>query len=235
MKIINSEIQAQLDAGIYAFFSILDMDIDSTHYRYTDCDISLRVGGYLYTKRPFKVPEVFYSQGVIIEQIKINLIHLDTQQDQDEVSTLTPIFVGGTPQGSTVILGTVIVDLSDYSVYGDTYLTLFNGLLGEWTINEKEINITCTSLLDQWAQRTLSFHPPSCRWKVFKGTECGYVGAETECDRSYVRCDELSNTDNFGGFRWLPSIVDKAIWWGKETIPPATSTGGRRPASYLYR
>lgn len=37
----------------------------------------------------------------------------------------------------------------------------------------------------------------------------------TECDRSYSRCSYLNNTANFSGARWLPSILDKTIWWGR--------------------
>ena len=35
------------------------------------------------------------------------------------------------------------------------------------------------------------------------------------CDQSYDRCLTLSNTPQFGGFRWLTSLVDKKISWGK--------------------
>lgn len=38
-----------------------------------------------------------------------------------------------------------------------------------------------------------------CRYKEFKGTLCGYVGAETECNRSFSRCKELNNQARFGG------------------------------------
>ncbi|GAI73202.1 unnamed protein product, partial [marine sediment metagenome] len=46
--------------------------------------------------------------------------------------------------------------------------------------------------------------------------ECGYGGGETWCDRTYARCVVLANSDNFGGFRWLPSIVDKEVFWGPQ-------------------
>ena len=37
------------------------------------------------------------------------------------------------------------------------------------------------------------------------------------CDRSRERCAEMSNTDNFGGFPWLPYLEDKEILWGQES------------------
>lgn len=47
-----------------------------------------------------------------------------------------------------------------------------------------------------------------CQWKNFKGTECGYAGAETECNRTKQRCKELDNYKRFGGF---PSIPTKQL------------------------
>jgi hypothetical protein len=48
---------------------------------------------------------------------------------------------------------------------------------------------------------------------------CRYTGAETWCDRSWDRCSTLANTVNFGGFRYLPSIVGKQIFWGQSNDP----------------
>ena len=44
------------------------------------------------------------------------------------------------------------------------------------------------------------YHRGFCRYKEFKGALCGYAGAETECNRSYARCEELDNLARFGGF-----------------------------------
>ena len=47
-----------------------------------------------------------------------------------------------------------------------------------------------------------------CQWTHFKGTECAYAGAETECNRTKQRCKELDNYKRFGGF---PSIPTKQL------------------------
>ena len=36
------------------------------------------------------------------------------------------------------------------------------------------------------------------------------------CDGSYDRCLLMDNTANFGGFRWLPALQDRKIWWGQK-------------------
>lgn len=43
-----------------------------------------------------------------------------------------------------------------------------------------------------------------CQWR-FKGTECAYAGAETECNKTRQRCKQLSNYIRFGGFPSIPS------------------------------
>ena len=43
-------------------------------------------------------------------------------------------------------------------------------------------------------------HRNICRYRQFKGTRCGYVGAEETCDRTLTRCRELENSSRFGGF-----------------------------------
>ncbi|MBW2024368.1 MAG: hypothetical protein JRH08_00725 [Deltaproteobacteria bacterium] len=95
-------------------------------------------------------------------------------------------------------------------------ITLFNGQIDRWSLDEAQLVMTIADMNVQWARKPLSRHPASCRWRVFKGPECGYTGSETWCDRSYARCSALGNTANFGGFRWLPSIMDKEIWWGRQ-------------------
>ena len=51
-------------------------------------------------------------------------------------------------------------------------------------------------------QRYLKDH---CRYKEFKGPECGYSGPETECNRTFERCKELGNASRFGGFPGIPT------------------------------
>jgi len=94
--------------------------------------------------------------------------------------------------------------------------SLFHGILDSWELSEGRIRLTATNVLNTWQEHSLSRHSSSCRWRAFKGPECQYVGSAVHCDRSYTRCVELGNQANFGGFRFLPDIVDKEVWWGKD-------------------
>ena len=48
------------------------------------------------------------------------------------------------------------------------------------------------------------FSRNTCSWK-FKSTECGYAGAETECNKTLARCRVLENSSRFGAFPSVPS------------------------------
>jgi len=205
MRDIDVDIQAALAAEEMRPFALLHFEIDSVHYRYTDCDVPIVVGGNRYEPRGFKQQSILYSLNKVVDSVKLEVDNLD--------DALTKTFIGGTPQDSDCDLKFVVLD-SDYAIIASTQ-TLFEGFINGWGLLEEKVRATISSLFNRWAQRTLSKHSASCRWKAFKGTECTYSGAATWCDRSYTRCEDLANTDNFGGFRWLPSIVDKEIWWGK--------------------
>lgn len=43
-----------------------------------------------------------------------------------------------------------------------------------------------------------------CQWR-FKSDECGYAGAETECNKTKQRCKVLDNYVRYGGFPAIPS------------------------------
>lgn len=208
MRTINAELLAQFASEQLRAFRLLDFDIDSVHYRYTNCDVPLLCDGNLFTSKDFRIENVGYSSNQFVDRMQIEI--------DDIKAVLRNAFLDGTPQGSSTILMVAVVD-SKGSVLdsGSAYTTLFDGEIDDWSLDESKISISITSILTKWAQKTLSKYSASCRWKKFKGTECTYSGGETWCDRTYVRCTALGNTANFGGFRWLPSIVDKEIWWGR--------------------
>lgn len=216
-------------------FGMLHMTIDGVDYNYTECDVPLAVAdtvtavftdtesvifqdgdvnwmlgesadATLYKPRGFESQTISYSTAQIVDRARITVDNLDDM--------FTSAFIGGTPQGAPIILSIVILDGS-YKVIVEP-ITLFQGSLDSWSIKQEgELELVVTSLFARWKQKTLQRQVPSCRWKKFKGPECGYSGNEDWCDRTYSRCSALGNTANFGGNRWLPSIQDKAIWWGR--------------------
>ena len=156
-----------------------------------------------------------YSLGKIVDQATIQIDNTDDDMTGD--------FVGLDVQGSDVEITGVYLDANGAIV--GTPITLFAGEVDDWSLVEGAANITIVSQFSQWNLRTFSQAQSACRWKKFKGTRCGYAGGETWCDRGWNRCNNLGNTANFGGARWLPSIEGKEIWWGRVSLS--------EPGSYL--
>lgn len=212
MRAINAQILSELEAANLKPFYLLHLNIDGNDFRYTDCDVpiarpaveSIHEEVELHTPKEFEVDKVAYSLGRIVDSINIEI--------EDVKALLRTYFVGGTPRGGAVTYSLVVLDSNNEIVINP--VVLFSGIIDDWELDETKISIQVTNINNRWSEETLNRQSASCRWKVFKGTECQYAGGETWCDRSYARCTVLSNTDNFGGFRFLPSIVDKEIWWG---------------------
>lgn len=89
------------------------------------------------------------------------------------------------------------------------------GIIGGWQLyDENTLKITITNELVLWNKKPLRIQMSSCPW-VFKGPECAYSGGESTCDQTYERCRFLGNTANFGGDRFINSMMQKEIWWGR--------------------
>lgn len=174
--------------------------------RFTDCDVPIayKPTKQLFIPRGFSFDPTEFTQRQIVETLHVEIDNLDDR--------FTAKFVGGTPQGVSVVLYTVVLN-KNYQIIGDR-VTLFKGALDDWHLDGTRMTFTAASALVSWSQATLSRHGKSCRWKKFKGVECGYTGDVAHCDRSYETCSILANTDNFGGFRWLPEIMNKDIYFG---------------------
>lgn len=207
MRDVDTSMLASLQARELRPFALLDMELAGEHYRYTDCDVPQAVGGVLYQPCGLEIGMISRSAGRLVDRVRVRLSNLD--------EVMTALFVGTDLQGQPATLSAVVVDAYG-AMIGSTALELFSGDIDDWNLNERSFSLSIVSELARWSQRTLSRHPASCRWKRFKGSQCGYTGDATWCDRSYARCLALANQANYGGFRFLPDLADKEIWWGRK-------------------
>jgi hypothetical protein len=218
MRTIAANIIAKLESNEITSFHLLKYTVNSVVYCYTDCEVSITSSAdgtvRTYQPRKFKFDDINFSNNNIVDSGNLKIDNVD--------SALTSVFIDNTiiEEGAEIYL---IIFNDDNTVLNTQQL--FSGILNEFTLDESELSISITSIFTKWDQNSNVKHSSLCRWKRFKGTECAYSGSETRCDRTYARCVELSNTDQFGGFRWLPALEDIDIYWG-----PTPSTGSR-----LYR
>lgn len=116
-----------------------------------------------------------------------------------------------------------IVELEDRSGYsGNIVEELFRGFIGEWEITgDASVTIGVNSEFIMWNKKVLRNHSASCQW-TYCGTECGFTpsNALETCDFSYNNCVAKNTVKagqslRFGGFRFLPVIAEKEVWWGR--------------------
>jgi hypothetical protein len=206
MRAIDSNILAELAKSELRQFYLLKLDNPVVPMYYTDCDVDLydSVDAVMCYAHGFSINDIQFSLSTIVDSVDITIDDLNAQ--------LKSIFIGSTLKGYTVTLKSIYLN-SSYVQVADPII-IFIGEYGPFDINESQLKLSVYSMDSRWANCSLNRQGAPCRYKVLGGPECRYLGIETTCDRTYRRCSELRNTANFGGERWLPSIIDKEIWWG---------------------
>lgn len=214
MKNLPAEYLQEMEALETVEFQAIKFTIGDFTFRFTNCEVAQLLaesgGDELYESRAFTQVSGTYSTRSVVDSSSIKIDNADEY--------LTQFFSGGTPQGSPIeVTRFWIIGAQSFGAYQPPTapLMIFNGNIDAWTMEDGQLSIKMKSEFDQWNQITLRIQSSSCAWKVFTGIECQYAGGETWCDRTYTRCNALNNTANFGGERWVASIIDKIIWWGR--------------------
>lgn len=174
----------------------------TTTYHYTDCDIDLYYGGDKYLARGYEFNGIEQTPGFASGSISIDLDNVDRTfsaivLSEDAANAPVSIYFQALSSVNTEV-GTV---------------ELYNGFLSEWIIDEKRFRLKIGSEFMFWHKKSLRLPTPNCPW-AFKGTECGYAGGESMCDKSPERCSALGNYVNFGGRKFVSDVEEQEIYWG---------------------
>jgi len=234
MRNFDAEIAAEINKEDFRFFFLIEFQFGNT-YRFNDIDIPIYYNGELFTPRAFSFDSLSGSANLTVESFDIDI------DDTDQV--ISALLLGEDVRNKIAILyfGVVAKTLIEGVKWGDDaewdeatqweaekykssihIQEFIRGIIGGWELyddNKCKINITNEMIL--WSKKCLRPQSSSCPW-TFKGTECTYTGAETWCDQSYERCTALSNSNQFGGERFMPSVIEKEIWWGRQRGVPMT-------------
>ena len=203
MKNYSTSISAELEKEQFSFFIALKLEFSSTLY-YSDCDRPVHSGGNRYLPLDIKVSNINYASAGSVDNVNLEIGNADCAFSQ--------LLLSQDCRNKPVTIYLGMIDVSTHQPIG--LEAIFIGLLGDWEIEEDKVGITIVNELVLWRKKPLRSMSATCPWN-FKGTECTYAGEANWCDKSYVRCSGLSNTANFGGFRYLPSMAEKVIWWGR--------------------
>lgn len=236
MRSLDGAFAAGMAGEEIAVFRLLTLELPGWTSRWTNCDVPLGIQGKLYEPRGFTLANPRYSQGRIVDDARLDLDNIDDM--------FTNAFLGGIAQGAVVRVDMVLIGYVDNRIepgyllledgsrllwedgsfamietgtegYArpDVTAPLFRGEIDDWQ-GEETLSMTLTTRYSRWVDRPGRMHGTSCPWKLFGNARCGYSGSETACDRTYTRCTQLSNTANFGGFRWAGSLETREIVWG---------------------
>jgi len=204
MKDFDNSLVTQMAAEEAVMFWLIDLSVtDTAVLHYSSLDIVIVNGGKTYTPYEFEVKPMNYGGDMSVDRINIDFSNVDL--------ALSSVLLNNTVQGRECIVST--------GAYNGSFAVeeIYRGIVNKWKINEKTAQISVVSEFVYWNRKTLRKPGVLCSW-VFKGSECGYSGSETECNKSYERCSALGRTDYFGGFRFFPAIEEKEIWWGKKPV-----------------
>lgn len=243
MRTFDPAIILELAKETFKFFILVELEL-STTVRYVNADVDLYIGGYKYQSADFTFDKIDTSGTMSVDTVSLSFNNADlvmsavvlSEDILGKRSRISFICIDDYRDGDPFMLdevGAIITDedgeeieedkIEWFDIIASEYL--FYGFLSDWDIDEGRVIIETKTELILWRKETLRTCQSSCRWP-FKGDECGYSGVEIWCDQSYERCDVLNNSDNFGGFRFLPDIMEKDIWWGRIAATESKSPGG---------
>lgn len=116
----------------------------------------------------------------------------------------------GLLRGATVVIRRTYLELDQAEQ--NSYRTLFKGVVTTWeSDNGGGLSIEVSDRWFDWESTVAKrLYSKNCGFQ-FKGARCGYSGPETFCDKSLVRCSELGNQANFGGFPAVPDLQFKGV------------------------
>lgn len=206
MRNFNASTTAALEAETAKTFWFMDLEFDSGTLRYSDADITLYSGGNAYTPNSFTISNIRMTADMAIDRAQVEIQNTDlvmsgTLLNETAANRTVKIYFGCLNSSNAII----------------ALEEIFQGFITAWggmTVR------TCPLVLGNyfmlWSKRSLRIAQATCPWAFASASdpECGYSGSETKCNKTWTRCGELANTNNFGGFRWLPALEEKKIWWG---------------------
>lgn len=204
MKTFDAAMIAELAKEVMKMFFLLELQFDQT-WRFTDHDHPLYYDGEKYTPRDFEFGEVAYSASMSVDRMSMKIANADRQ--------MSAILLGEDVGSCPVVVSLGLLG-NDYSIL--SVAEVWRGFVDSWTLNEERATIAVVNEFIFWNRKALRTSSATCPW-TFKGSDglCRYAGAETWCDQTFDRCKELGNQRNFGGFRFIPAIAEKQIWWGR--------------------
>lgn len=195
-----SEKNAQANKPI-RLYTLHDYDGAGNNLRFAEYDADVSYDSLTYTKFPVTFDVISENNKGAIDAVKVTLAN---------VSRLIQSYLEDYDlRGKKVTIKTVWSNqLADTTAYIDDVF-----YIDSYTADQENVSFNLTTKFDvldvELPLRRFSRH--YCHWR-FKGTECGYAGSESTCNKTKQDCkDNKNNYDRFGGF---PSIKSNRMILG---------------------
>lgn len=184
---------------------LLDLFLSSGQVRLTNADVDIFHEGAWYRSRGLDFGAAEYSIGLASDSVDVEIDNTDLLVSQwvqlQEIRGRRYLHRLAVLDAQAQVMGTMV---------------LFDGLIDSASVSRKRGRIKIHNLMIFWQRRIpRRDHSATCPWTFKAADTCRYVGGLTSCDKSWEQCGARGNTINFGGFRWLPSLQDRQIWWGR--------------------
>jgi len=202
MKSLSLALKTELASTEYIAGVLVDINIGSHFCYYTSWSAPICYNSIMYVPRGMQVNDIVRSDTNILETASIEMDDVDRAL----YTILSEIGQGEFPVTFTLV---ILDSLSKVSLS----LVVFNGVIDDWDYRPGSMSLSIVDIIFvQWAQETTALFSRNCRYKQFKDVNyCQYSGTASVCDRTYETCKGYNNEANFGGYRWLPSMINKKL------------------------
>jgi len=204
MRGLPTALAIELAKDVAFFAHLVQLDLSTPVY-YTDLDLDVVWGGNVYLSRGLRFDNIDLSIAASIDRVSFEIDNVGL-----EISALV---LNNETRGRGCTIYLAALDAYGQVLGADI---VFNGMLDGVRVDAKKGSFDVYSHLILWKKRIPGrIHQATCPWIFKDAATCRYAGVETWCDHSYDRCAVLNNNNNFGGFRFLPSLQNKQLWWGR--------------------
>jgi len=204
MRSINSTFKTEKNKAAnrpVRLYTVENIDGASTNLNFAEWDVDVTFAGVTYTRFPVTLDSISENNKGAVDSVQITLCN---------ISRLIQAYLEQYDfRGKKVTIRTVWADqLADASAYIDDIY-----YIDSYAANQDSVTINLTSKFDvlQVELPLRRYSRNYCHW-IFKGTECGYAGANSTCTKTKQDCKvNKNNYVRFGGF---PSIKQQRVFLG---------------------
>lgn len=155
----------------------------------------LRYNGEDYLGAPLTFEKITKDDNSSVSKLKITLSNVGL--------AISGIVAqrGDVITGAPAVLTLVFLDLNKNTIISGYKQILFAGKCNNLELNSQDANMDVETALGGYEVKApIMKYRTTCQVRRFKDCRCGYTGSETECDRTFARCKELGNEENFQGY-----------------------------------